>query len=121
MLIAQFILTAFSLYLLAGLVFALWFIWFGAHRLDGAAKGAGIGFRLMILPAAALLWPVLIVKLFKAPSAQGIGKTRKGAQLVMWLVLAPVIALGFVMALGLRPAEPLNENLPTIGLEEDDR
>jgi len=121
MLFAHSILTVLSIYLLTGLAFALWFIVFGAHRLDDAAKGASIGFRLMILPASALLWPLLIVKLFKGPQAQSLGTTRKSAQLLIWLILTPVIALGCVAALQHRPIGPINDVLPTIGLEEDDR
>ena len=52
-----------------GLVFALWFCARGVVRLDPAAAGSRIAFRLLILPGAAALWPVLLVKLArKKPS-----------------------------------------------------
>lgn len=47
-------------YLALGSVFALWFAWRGAGRLDPAARGGSMGFRLLVLPGAALLWPVLL-------------------------------------------------------------
>ncbi len=121
MLVAQSILAVLSIYLLTGLVFGFWFIWFGAYRLDDAAKGASIGFRLVILPGATLLWPILILKLLNGSTTQETGKTHKGTQLLMWLILAPIIAMGFVAALNLRQIDPVNDVLPTVGLEEDDR
>lgn len=48
-------------YLAAGILFALFFSFAGAARLDRAAKGAGLLFRLFILPGAALLWPLLLL------------------------------------------------------------
>ena len=35
-----------------GLLFAVPFVWFGVQRLDSAARGSGIAFRLVILPAS---------------------------------------------------------------------
>jgi hypothetical protein len=43
-----------------GLAFAVVFVWFGVERLDSEAKGAGIGFRLLILPGVAAFWPLLL-------------------------------------------------------------
>ena len=49
-------------YAAIGLVFALAFVIRGAGVIDPNAKGAPIGFRLLILPAAMLLWPLLAVR-----------------------------------------------------------
>lgn len=47
-------------YLLIGLVFAVPFVIRGCSVVDPAASGAGIRFRLMILPASMALWPLLM-------------------------------------------------------------
>ncbi len=60
--IAGLIVTGAGLYLAAGAVFALIWITVLAGRADPGARGAGIGFRLIIAPAAVLLWPVLLLK-----------------------------------------------------------
>lgn len=46
-------------YLAAGLTFALVFAWRGAGAIDGNAGTGSLGFRLLIIPGAALLWPLL--------------------------------------------------------------
>jgi hypothetical protein len=46
-------------YGLAGLLFGLVFLARGAATLDPAARGAGWGFRLLLLPGAAAFWPWL--------------------------------------------------------------
>ena len=45
---------------MVGVLFAVAFVTVGVGRVDAAAKGAGVGFRLLILPGAAALWPVLL-------------------------------------------------------------
>jgi hypothetical protein len=47
-------------YAVAGLVFASAFVIWGVQRVDPAAKGAPLGFRLLILPGCAALWPLLL-------------------------------------------------------------
>lgn len=49
-----------GVYLLVGLVFAVPFVIRGCAVIDAAAVGAGIRFRLMILPASMALWPLLM-------------------------------------------------------------
>jgi len=56
-----------ELYALIGVVFALAFVTKGVERIDDAAKGAPIGFRVLIFPGAAALWPVLASRWRKAP------------------------------------------------------
>ena len=46
-------------YLVAGVFFALAFLFRGLASLDPLAARAGWGFRLMILPGVAALWPWL--------------------------------------------------------------
>ena len=42
-----------------GGVFAVVFSLLGARRIDPAARGSTLGFRLIVLPGAAALWPYL--------------------------------------------------------------
>jgi hypothetical protein len=56
------LLTVVSLYLGCGLVFAVGFVTRGVGALDAAAKGAGIGFRLLIFPGSAAFWPYLLFR-----------------------------------------------------------
>jgi hypothetical protein len=48
-----------EIYLALGSVFSLAFVVFGAGRIDPAARGAGWGFRLLVSPGVAALWPLL--------------------------------------------------------------
>lgn len=56
------ILQGVALYAAAGLVFALLFLALGLIRIDNGAKGAGLGFRLMILPGLIALWPLMLIR-----------------------------------------------------------
>lgn len=53
-------------YLTAGFLFAVPFVARWAGRLDPAARIGTLGFRLVILPGAALLWPLLALKLARS-------------------------------------------------------
>ena len=46
-------------YLALGALFAVPFVLRGAAAIDPAARGGTLGFRLVILPGAVLLWPWL--------------------------------------------------------------
>ena len=58
--IASWIVLAVKGYLATGSVFAVFFALILAGRIDPAARDASWGFRLLILPSAALLWPLLV-------------------------------------------------------------
>ena len=49
-------------YILVGLVFGLAFVARGHKVIDPVAAGASLGLRLLWLPAALALWPLLLVK-----------------------------------------------------------
>jgi hypothetical protein len=51
-----------AVYAVSGAVFAPAFAWRGAAQLDPAARDSGLGFRLILLPGAAALWPLLLAK-----------------------------------------------------------
>jgi hypothetical protein len=57
---AQALVWLLSAYAAAGILFAVAFITAGVQRIDPAARGTGAGFRLLILPGAAALWPLLL-------------------------------------------------------------
>ena len=49
-------------YALAGVLFAIAFVTVGVRKVDPVAKGSGAGFRLIIAPGAAALWPLLLMR-----------------------------------------------------------
>lgn len=58
-------------YLGFGLLSALPFVLFGVQRVDAGAKGTSLGFRLLILPGAAALWPVVLYRYVSSRSGEG--------------------------------------------------
>ncbi|MDH4130975.1 MAG: hypothetical protein OEW17_04525 [Gemmatimonadota bacterium] len=63
--VAGVLVRAASWYGVAGLLFGIWFAWRGAGQVDPVARAGSPGFRLLILPGAALLWPWLAVRLLR--------------------------------------------------------
>jgi hypothetical protein len=59
------LLAAAGAYLALGLLFAVPFAARWAGRLDPAARLGSRGFRLLIVPGAMLLWPLLLHRLLK--------------------------------------------------------
>ena len=49
-----------------GLAFAAVFVVCGIQRVDPVAAGAPVGFRLIVMPGVAALWPLLAVRWVKA-------------------------------------------------------
>lgn len=49
-----------AVYLVAGLIFAIPFLLRGIVTIDSQARGAALGFRLMILPGVVVFWPLLL-------------------------------------------------------------
>ena len=58
-------------YLTLGLGFGIWFAWRGAGTLDPVAAAGSPGFRLLIVPGGALLWPLLVARIRAARAASG--------------------------------------------------
>ena len=58
--IAAWLVRLVAFYTGAGLLFALAFLARGVERVDPGARGATLGFRLIILPATIALWPLLL-------------------------------------------------------------
>lgn len=53
-------------YVAIGVPFALWFAWVGAGRIDPVASHGSRGFRALIIPGAAALWPLLAMKVARS-------------------------------------------------------
>jgi hypothetical protein len=51
-----------TIYFAIGAVFAVPFVTRGVDRIDPMARGAGWGFRALILPGTVLFWPLLLVR-----------------------------------------------------------
>ena len=62
MLAAQIGLAILGVYLALGLLFGIAFITAGVQRIDHTAVGSRLGFRLLILPGTAALWPLLLTR-----------------------------------------------------------
>jgi len=60
------------LYLACGLLFGSAFVSAGAGKVDAAARGTSVLFRLLILPGTVALWPVLAAKWLKVSRQGGI-------------------------------------------------
>ena len=71
MIVAEVILLVCLAYTFCGLGVGLPFVLRGVDRVDASARGASIGFRLLILPGTAALWPLMAAKWIKARKAEG--------------------------------------------------
>ena len=56
------VLNGVALYAAAGVVFVFVFLLLGITRIDSGAKGAGLGFRLLIVPGLIALWPLMLIR-----------------------------------------------------------
>lgn len=57
--------TAFELYSVGGVVFALIFVAEGVQRIDTEAIGAPVIFRILIVPGVAALWPIFLDRWYR--------------------------------------------------------
>ena len=71
MIVAEVILLIALAYVLCGLAVGVPFVLSGVDRVDEAARGASLGFRLVILPGTVALWPLIAAKWVKARRAEG--------------------------------------------------
>ena len=109
----EFLVETSLFYTLVGVVFALAFAWRGAAAVDPVARHGTLGFRMLIVPGAALLWPLLAVRWWRAGEGiappgertdrwQPASERLRSRALIAWIALAPVIALVLVVALRAR-------------------
>ena len=71
MIVAEVILLIVLAYVLCGLALGVPFVLGGVDRVDEAARGASLGFRVLILPGTIALWPLMATKWIKAPRSGG--------------------------------------------------
>ena len=69
--ILNIILIIIAIYLACGFVFAIPFVIKGADKIDEGAHGATWGFRLIIIPATIVFWPLLLKKWIAANKNKG--------------------------------------------------
>ncbi len=62
-------------YAVLGVVFAIPFVLAGVGRIDPAARTGTRGFRLLILPGVAALWPLLLYRWAAGKSAPPVERT----------------------------------------------
>ena len=62
MVVAEWFINLFGVYTGIGLLFAIAFLTVGISQVDPVSKASGVGFRLIILPGVAALWPVLLTR-----------------------------------------------------------
>jgi membrane protein implicated in regulation of membrane protease activity len=65
MMIAAALLILLGLYLAGGFLFAVPFVLLGVNKIDPHAAHGTWGFRLLILPGAAVFWPLLLRRWLK--------------------------------------------------------
>ena len=62
MVVAEWFINLLGVYSGIGLLFAIAFLTVGISQVDPDSKDSGVGFRLIILPGVAALWPVLFAR-----------------------------------------------------------
>ena len=67
---AEFFVATLAVYGLTGAVFAVAFVLFGIQRVDRVAEHSPIGFRLIVIPGVAALWPLLLGRWLKVRRGQ---------------------------------------------------
>ncbi len=57
--VARILVAGCGIYLSVGAVFAVPFLVRGIERIDPSARGASVGFRLIVVPGVLAFWPLL--------------------------------------------------------------
>ncbi len=57
---AELIVNLLGIYTAIGVAFGVAFVAAGIGRVDPVAKGSTVGFKFIVLPGVALLWPLLL-------------------------------------------------------------
>jgi len=63
--IVDIVLLLMAIYLIAGLLFSIYFLAKGVAKLDEDAKNSPWHFKLIIWPGTVLLWSVLLLKMIR--------------------------------------------------------
>lgn len=85
MLLAQTLVWLLGIYVLAGIVFAPFFVLRGAARIDPSVRQSSWGFRMMIVPGVIALWPLLVLRCARGVQHPPIEQNahRKAAEKIM--------------------------------------
>ncbi len=104
-----FVVAAAAVYLGIGVVFAIPFVSLWAKRLDSHAGSGTLGFRCVVLPGAAALWPVLAVLLLTRRPGSSPDASRplrpealKGLQAVAFGIVILSVPVVVLLALSVR-------------------
>jgi hypothetical protein len=62
---AQLLVQSVTIYASVGAAFAVVFLWQWVGRLDSAAEHGTWGFRVLVFPGVAVLWPLFVVRLLR--------------------------------------------------------
>lgn len=62
---AQLLVQTVALHVGIGATFAALFLWRWVGRLDSAAEHGTWGFRVLVFPGVAVLWPLFVVRLIR--------------------------------------------------------
>ena len=98
------------LYVVAGILFGIPFVFVWIGRLDPAAKAGSWGFRLAILPGVVALWPVAALKTIRAtraryafpdperPVAPAVQRKIHGVAFVVIAVFVPILCAAALLS-----------------------
>ncbi len=113
--IVSVLLAMLAVYLCAGVGFAVAFHARGLVHVDPSARGAGLGFRMIISPGIIALWPWLLLRWRKTMIANGpieplqpesAPRRLRRVHANAWRILAVLGPVIVALALVSRPAEP---------------
>ena len=55
-----------AIYLIIGAILALPLMLAALNRIDPATQNATLGFRILVLPSLAIMWPIILMRVFKS-------------------------------------------------------
>ncbi|MFK7959260.1 MAG: hypothetical protein AB8G96_01940 [Phycisphaerales bacterium] len=120
---ANLLLAFVGLYAFVGLVFGVLFVLRGAGALDAGARGGSLGFRILVLPGAAALWPWLLLRwrgmsgwqgkgpaphrMSDEPARRRTGDARTWQATAWWFAAPIVIVLAWLAVRGVAETPPV--------------
>lgn len=106
--LAELLVYLFYGYPALGAVFGVYFVGWGAARIDPDAHGMSPALKVLLWPASVALWPVLLQKVRRSravrPSENQAAPSKptpalRRAHRMIWLLLAVLLPVGFIAAL----------------------
>lgn len=90
-------------YLAVGVVVGVWYVFARAGRVDAGAARASLRVKLVFVPGAAAVWPLLLVGSHGSHEGQRSGEALRSRHALTWFALAPVLVIGVVVLILFRP------------------